>query len=45
MTDGYLSKNRDHLNRMQRERRAGLVWIDFHPDPEVLGLIGNPPAD
>lgn len=39
MTDGYLSKDRDRLNRMQRERRLGLVRIDYHPDVDVLGLI------
>ena len=39
MSDGYLSKDRDHLNRMQRERRARLVRIDYHPDADVLALI------
>ncbi len=39
MTDGYLSKDRDHLNRMQRERRARLVRIDYQPDADVLALI------
>ena len=39
MTDGYLSKDRDRLNRMQRERRASLVRIDYHPDADVLALI------
>lgn len=39
MTDGYLSKDRDRLNRMQRERRARLVRIDYQPDADVLALI------
>jgi hypothetical protein len=39
MSDGYLSKDRDHLNRMQRERRAGLVRIDYHPDADALAMI------
>lgn len=39
MGDGYLSKDREHLNRMQRERRARLVRIDFHPEADVLALI------
>lgn len=39
MTGGYLSKDRDHLNRMQRKRRARLVRIDYHPDADVLALI------
>lgn len=39
MSDGYLSKDRDRLNRMQRERRASLVRIDYHPDADVLALI------
>lgn len=39
MSDGYLSKDREYLNRMQRERRARLVRIDYHPDPDALVLI------
>jgi len=39
VTDGYLSKDRDRLNRMQRERRARLVRIDYQPDADVLALI------
>lgn len=39
MTDGYLSKDRERLNRMQRERRAQLVRIDYQPDADVLALI------
>jgi len=39
MTDGYLSKDRERLNRMQRERRASLTRIDYYPDADVLVLI------
>jgi hypothetical protein len=39
MTDGYLSKDRNRLNRMQRERRARLVRIDYHPDADVVAMI------
>lgn len=39
MTDGYLSKDRAYLNRLQRERRARLVRIDYYPDGDVLDLI------
>lgn len=39
MSDGHVSKDRDHLNRMQRERRARLVRIDYHPDADVLAMI------
>jgi hypothetical protein len=39
MSDGYLSKDRDRLNRMQRERRARLIRIDYQPDPDVLAII------
>lgn len=39
MTDGYLSKDREYLNRLQRERRARLVRIDYQPDADVLALI------
>ena len=39
MTDGYLSKDRDHLNRQQREPRARYVRIDYMPDAEALAII------
>lgn len=39
MNDGYLSKDRDRLNRMQRERRAKLVRIDYYPEADVVALI------
>lgn len=39
MTDCYLSKDRDRLNRMQRERRASIVRIDYQPDADVLDWI------
>lgn len=31
MTDGYLSKDREHLAKLQRERRARMVRIDYMP--------------
>jgi hypothetical protein len=31
MTDGYLSKNRDYLNKAQRERRRHYTRIDYMP--------------
>jgi len=39
MSGGYLSKDRDHLNRQQRKRRARLVRIDYMPDAEALAVI------
>ncbi|WP_430539519.1 HGGxSTG domain-containing protein [Lysobacter niastensis] len=39
MGDGYLSKNRAHLARLQRKRRAGMIRIDYMPGPEALAII------
>jgi hypothetical protein len=35
MTDGYLSRDRKHLARLQRERRARMVRIDYMPGEEA----------
>jgi hypothetical protein len=45
MTDSYLSKNRDHLRRLQRERRARMVRIDYMPSHEALLAIQAKQAD
>ncbi len=38
----YLSKNRKHLNRMQRERRASLIRIDYADvSPEANVIIDS----
>lgn len=37
--NGYLSRNRPHLNRLQRERRAGLVRIDYMPSDAAIEAI------
>ena len=39
MTDGYLSKDREHIARRQRQRRARMVRIDYYPSPDALALI------
>lgn len=39
MTDGYLSKDRVHLNRGQRFRRVGLVRIDYMPGNDAFAVI------
>jgi MoxR-like ATPase len=39
MNDGYLSKNRDYLNKAQRERRARYVRIDYMPSKKALAII------
>lgn len=39
MSDGYLSKDREHLARQQRERRARMVRIDYMPAADVLAVI------
>lgn len=31
MTDGYLSKDREHLAKLHRERGARMLRIDRHP--------------
>lgn len=39
MTDGYLSKDREHIAGRQRQRRAGLARIDYYPSPDALAFI------
>lgn len=39
MSDGYLSKDRQHLARLQRERRKDLTRIDYMPGKEARALI------
>ena len=41
MTDGYLSKDREHIAGRQRQRRAGLARIDYYPSPDALALIDS----
>ena len=39
MNDGYHSKNRDYLNKGQRERRARFQRIDYMPSKEAAAII------
>ena len=39
MTDGYLSKDREHIAGRQRQRRACMARIDYYPSPDALALI------
>ena len=39
MTDGYLSKDREHLAAMQRQRRARMVRIDYMPSKAAREAI------
>ena len=39
--DGYLSRNRPYLARLQRERRASMVRIDYMPSPDALAIFEN----
>ena len=40
MSDGYhLSKDPEHLARLQRERRARMRRMDYMPSPEALAVI------
>ena len=38
-SDGYLSRNKPYLARLQRERRARLVRIDYMPGKDALAII------
>lgn len=37
--DGYLSRDREHLARLQRERRARMVRVDYMPNRDALAII------
>ena len=37
--DGYLSHDRQHLARQQRERRARMVRVDYMPSRDALAII------
>lgn len=37
--DGHLSRDRAYLNRLQRERRARLVRVDYTPSNEALVIM------
>lgn len=37
--DGYLSRDRKHLARLQRARRASMTRIDYMPGREALGIF------
>jgi hypothetical protein len=39
MNDGYLSRDRAHINKGQRQRRASNPRIDYYPSPDALMLI------
>lgn len=39
MTDGYLSKDRSHLAKGQRARRARMVRVDYMPGKDALAII------
>ena len=39
MTDGYLSKDREHIAGRQRQRRTRMARIDYYPSPDALALI------
>ncbi len=39
MTDGYLSKDREHIAGRQRQRRARMARIDYYPSPDALALV------
>lgn len=39
MTDGYLSKDRDHLAKGQRARRARMVRVDYMPCKAAQAII------
>ena len=39
MTDGYLSRDRAHLAKLQRERRARMRRLDYMPGAEAEAII------
>jgi len=39
VTDGYLSRDRTHIAKQQRQRRARMVRIDYMPSREALAVI------
>ena len=39
MTDGYMSKDREHIAGRQRQRRARMARIDYYPSANALALI------
>lgn len=39
MTDGYLSKDREYLAKLQRQRRARMVRIDYMPSDDANDAI------
>ena len=39
MNDGYLSKDRNYINKNQRQRRAKLQRIDYMPSKEAAAII------
>jgi len=39
VSDGYLSRDKAHLAKLQRARRARLARIDYMPSDEALALI------
>ncbi len=39
MSDDYLSRDRQYLARLQRQRRARMVRIDYMPGADALAII------
>ena len=37
--DGYLSRNRPYLARLQRQRRASMARIDYYPGADALAIL------
>jgi len=41
MTDGYLSRDREHLAELQRKRRERVTRIDYMPSDQALLAVGR----
>jgi hypothetical protein len=39
MNDGYMSRDRAHLAKLQRQRRARMVRVDYMPAPEAFAIL------
>lgn len=40
-SDGYLSRDKKYLNRLQRERRALMVRVDYMPSDAAQAIMGT----
>ncbi len=39
MANGYLSRDREHLAKQQRQRRAGMMRVDYMPNRDAVAIL------